>query len=477
MLKGHVGRYDKMLICGWALDTEQPEKRPEVVLVQEEQEVLTISPRFPAPHLRGALGLPASPAPPIYSWRISFPLTVGVKPDLPFDLRMRETGQPLQNGSARSIPLCQTDDAETMREISEATLVFPNYSMKEDRLDLAFRISAPVHTNRLGFEVGGDVEDLSGRDWGREAAFLGKPTLTVRRSLEGKQVSDHGPAGLSVRAVRQGAREPDPHQTFCESLRTLWIPPSLFDDSLLCSPVPDTANIRRVSGRYASRTDYLVGGRTTYRQLNALARRYFDRDLRDFDSIVDWGVGCGRVLRHFVEDPDHGTTAHEKKPRIHGYDIDEVNIAWCREHMGHMADVRLLALDGFPLPDASVDLLYGISVMTHLSERDQLLWLDEIRRVLRPGGGAILTVHGEVSNYHRAESVSLPFFERFGFFDALPDDAIGTDRDTYYRVVFHARQYVKRVWSRYLRVMGVVPAANSFMQDFVVLRKEPSPAP
>ncbi len=41
--------------------------------------------------------------------------------------------------------------------------------------------------------------------------------------------------------------------------------------------------------------------------------------------------------------------------------------------------------------------VYSVSVFTHLDERGQFDWLAEVRRVLRPGGVALLTVHGEAA--------------------------------------------------------------------------------
>src|SRR5690606_11385803 len=121
----------------------------------------------------------------------------------------------------------------------------------------------------------------------------------------------------------------------------------------------------------------------------------------------------------------------------------------------------------FDEPDASVDLLYGISVMTHLTELNQQLWLEEISRILKPGGCALLTTHGEYATYRVNDNIALPFVDRFGFFDALPDAAIGADRDTYYRATYQSRAHVRQLWGKHFEILDVIPAANSFIQDFV----------
>ena len=49
--------------------------------------------------------------------------------------------------------------------------------------------------------------------------------------------------------------------------------------------------------------------------------------------------------------------------------------------------------------DNSVDVVYTISVFTHMSEAFQLEWMAELGRVLVPGGLLIFTTHGEEKRY------------------------------------------------------------------------------
>jgi SAM-dependent methyltransferase len=46
-------------------------------------------------------------------------------------------------------------------------------------------------------------------------------------------------------------------------------------------------------------------------------------------------------------------------------------------------------------PDQSFDFIYALSIFTHLTEPLQSFWVEELGRVLRPGGHLLLTVHGE----------------------------------------------------------------------------------
>jgi SAM-dependent methyltransferase len=114
--------------------------------------------------------------------------------------------------------------------------------------------------------------------------------------------------------------------------------------------------------------------------------------IEDFGAILDFGCGCGRVIRHW--------NALSKGHRIYGTDINPELIAWDQKHLNKIADFRVNGLEP-PLnyPDGLFDFIYAISVFTHLTEELQYAWIDELRRVLKLGGLLMMTVHGESRFY------------------------------------------------------------------------------
>jgi SAM-dependent methyltransferase len=110
-------------------------------------------------------------------------------------------------------------------------------------------------------------------------------------------------------------------------------------------------------------------------------------ELESFESILDFGCGCGRVARHW---------AGLSGPELHGCDYNPKLVAWCRANLGFM-EARVNDLEP-PLPyeDDRFDLVYAISVLTHLTEPLALRWLDELARAVRPGGLLLLTTHGSL---------------------------------------------------------------------------------
>lgn len=109
-------------------------------------------------------------------------------------------------------------------------------------------------------------------------------------------------------------------------------------------------------------------------------------DISSLRAILDFGCGCGRVLRRW----------RELDARVCGTDVNAAAVDWCRTHLP-FAEVGVNGLEP-PLSygEASFDLVYAISVFTHLPVKTQLAWRDELRRVLRPGGLLMLSVRGDV---------------------------------------------------------------------------------
>ena len=73
---------------------------------------------------------------------------------------------------------------------------------------------------------------------------------------------------------------------------------------------------------------------------------------------------------------------------IAGTDYNPDTIAWCR---ANIAGIRF-ELNGLAPPlafdDAQFDFVYGISVLTHLSEAMQFAWFDELHRVTKPAASS-----------------------------------------------------------------------------------------
>ncbi|MBM4022742.1 MAG: class I SAM-dependent methyltransferase [Planctomycetes bacterium] len=105
-----------------------------------------------------------------------------------------------------------------------------------------------------------------------------------------------------------------------------------------------------------------------------------------FTAVLDFGCGCGRVLRHW---------SSVRGPCFHGSDVDSRLIAWCRDNLPHVSCRVNAAAPPLDCPAAAFDFVVLFSVFTHLPRAAQQAWLTELARVLQPGGHLLLTTHGE----------------------------------------------------------------------------------
>jgi SAM-dependent methyltransferase len=195
---------------------------------------------------------------------------------------------------------------------------------------------------------------------------------------------------------------------------------------------------------------------------------YFERDYVDCAAILDWGCGCGRVARFITE---------EAPDKLVGIDIDPDNIAWCARNIPH-AQFHPIGLNPpTALASQAFDLVYGISVFTHLAEADQDLWLSELQRLTRPGAAVLMSIHGEIAfcrsdgDFHRFLDLQERGFQTYGVCNDLDEVVPEAKAMAYYKNVFHSRRYIYERWSRFFEIIDVIDATFSGHQDLVIMRR------
>lgn len=189
----------------------------------------------------------------------------------------------------------------------------------------------------------------------------------------------------------------------------------------------------------------------------------------DFKDILEWGCGCGRILRHLPPSPG----------KLYGNDIDAEAIAWISAHMPWIETSLTDGKPPLPYGDGAFDLIFNHSVMTHLDVDYQDAWLAELARVLRPGGVVTLTVNGQhgfdqfcssiPAGSPVRQQVADVFYARGQYY--TKDDQWGPDFPDFYHSAFHSVAYIFDHWSKFLRVCQYIPRGALDYQDMVVLRK------
>lgn len=187
-------------------------------------------------------------------------------------------------------------------------------------------------------------------------------------------------ARTSLRSLARGLGLLGPYFRLVELRRAMSFPPPppLAPDG---RPLPNRLAMTRIGGVSDWRFFYERGAEAAETLVRAALAA--GADPSRWTNVLDWGCGCGRIARHMPA---------LTPARIIGRDIDAYTVRWCARHLD--GDFRVSAMQPpLDIGAASIDFVYGFSVLTHLTAPMQAVWLAELGRVLRPGGLAALTYH------------------------------------------------------------------------------------
>jgi ubiquinone/menaquinone biosynthesis C-methylase UbiE len=138
------------------------------------------------------------------------------------------------------------------------------------------------------------------------------------------------------------------------------------------------AHVRRLLARMPRKQamEQAVGGGFEHiGRIEAQAVRY--AGLADGQFLVDLGCGCGRGA-HFI--------GQRMKIEYLGLDIVQDLLDYAAEICPRNYRFVLNRSRTLPLKDRSVDMFCGFSIFTHLLHAESYLYLEEMKRALRPGG-------------------------------------------------------------------------------------------
>lgn len=225
------------------------------------------------------------------------------------------------------------------------------------------------------------------------------------------------------------------------------------------SPVPPGALRVRVHGAEDLSSFIRLGKTVAFDLYTTLSEQGIDAG--GAHRILDFGCGCGRVLTWF--------SYLYPESRLFATDIDAEAIQWCQQHLGERAMFSANGRDP-PLPcdNGQFDIVYSVSIFTHLPEAMQFAWLEELNRITRPGALLVLTVRGArffPSGSGRAQKR----LARDGFYYLKGKGTHGLP--AFYQTSYHHVSYIMREWSRYFDIPEVRDEGIAGRQDLVLCRK------
>lgn len=108
------------------------------------------------------------------------------------------------------------------------------------------------------------------------------------------------------------------------------------------------------------------------------------------ENVLEWGCGVARIVRHLPHIYKEGTT-------VFACDINPEMIAWDKLNIPNVIFDLVDYMPPTHYKQGYFQLVYAISVFTHIDAHNQKHWLQEVYRILSNNGVFLFTTHG---NYY-----------------------------------------------------------------------------
>lgn len=236
-------------------------------------------------------------------------------------------------------------------------------------------------------------------------------------------------------------------------------------------PVPPNSSMRKTSSR--SIRHYYVSGVACYLPIATMALHCGVR-LREAITVLDFGCGAGRQLLHFTKN----------FPQVDylACDVDYTLIDFIRKNYPAVKSEVNRFDPPLPFETDSIDMIYSVSIFSHLNPDHQRRWLEDLHRVVKPGGMCFLTTEGPTalarmgSAFDPAELQKLGIIYREYSFLGQPNVApvanvlLGIEGS--YGSTVMTPEFIRAHWpSPGFDVVEVVEGIIDARQDLVILRK------
>jgi SAM-dependent methyltransferase len=199
-------------------------------------------------------------------------------------------------------------------------------------------------------------------------------------------------------------------------------------------------------------------------------------DITSVKRALDFGCSSGRTLRPLV--------AAYQGVDWHGVDPNADAIAWSSAHLPGIGFAVSPSDPPLDFPSGHFDLAYAISIWSHFGEHAARGWLDEMHRLVSPGGYLVLTVHGAQSVAYYGQTGTRPAeqiddigrsLHRSGFWYAAEFGEEGDFGIVHpeWGTAFMSAEWLLATATPAWHIASYVVGRNMYNQDVVVLRRAP----
>ncbi|MBL7204924.1 MAG: class I SAM-dependent methyltransferase [Desulfobacteraceae bacterium] len=166
-------------------------------------------------------------------------------------------------------------------------------------------------------------------------------------------------------------------------------------------------------------------------------------EINSLQSILDLGCGTGRlIVGWYLDNP---------KRKLFGCDINGELLAWAMDSLPKQIKWDQSSLNPpLPYPSNCFDLIYLVSVFTHLSLASQYSWIEELKRIVRPHGYIMISLQGEIYvNLFQPKRVEE--FSKTGYIETVTVDEGSNSFGTY-----HCHKFVEELFADF-EIVGYYP--------------------
>lgn len=203
---------------------------------------------------------------------------------------------------------------------------------------------------------------------------------------------------------------------------------------------------------------FLEGGKLAADTITVILQKNGIR-LDGLRTVLDFGCGSGRTLRHFK--------LEALSTKFWGADYNPKLVEWCAKNLSFARFEKNNLAPPLNFQAGTFDLIYALSVFTHMPEDLQIAWIEELWRILSPGGLLLITTHGE----RYLSELTLEEQERFLAGNLVVHVAGEVGSNTY--GAYHPPGYVQTILCKQFEMVDFVPegAKGNPYQDLFLFRK------
>ncbi|NKB23712.1 MAG: methyltransferase domain-containing protein [Kiritimatiellae bacterium] len=234
-------------------------------------------------------------------------------------------------------------------------------------------------------------------------------------------------------------------------------------------PIPPLQNRKRVGNWPIGR--FLNAGYEGYKPIKHAIESHYSLPFPEL-KILDFGAGVGRTLQYF----------HQHNPAIYATDVDLSATTYLKRAFPEAHIKSNHYEPPLTYPNDFFDVIYSVSIWTHLHPKDQIPWLEELKRIAKPGALVCVTTSGFKALHLRQKrdqewkhitdqqlDEEGLIYREYPSYSTEKKEFPGITRS--YGLTAHTPSYILKNWSTIFMVLDMQEAVIDHIQDLIIMKK------